>query len=114
MKAVYSLPGLAAEVADLPLGVSSQVYFCLTCGRRWADILVGGSTSWGIQPVPCVDHAPGGVTDWGLVPGSLICRLVSTNFVGKGGWASCVEYIPPALWARELEVHLKHFYKELE
>lgn len=87
-------------------GVDSIAYFCSTCGKVWGEIIAG--KVWHVQATPCRQHTPTGAFDWGEVPGSMLNAMLSKDFVGRWAWAACIESLPPALYLRELEVHINH------
>lgn len=94
----------------LPPAAASLAYFCSTCGEVWERLSAG--PTWQILTVPCAAHSPRGVMDWGAIPGSVVYHAVTTERTALWAQAACVEHLPPAIRRRELEVHLKYFYKE--
>lgn len=86
--------------------VDSLAYFCPVCGDIWARIVA--SHRWHILTWCCINHSPQGVAEWGRVSGSMLNVMNSKEFVGRWAWASCIEYLPPAILHRELMVHINH------
>ena len=103
--------GPLAAAGTVPAAAHSLVYVCTTCGKLWARINCERAL-WYVCSAPCELHTPIGVQDWLCVPGSLILPGVYV----ASDWCAAAkpEYLPPALWARELDVHLKHLQRKLE
>ncbi len=109
MNALYEVGGLSAP-STLPASAASVAYFCLTCGEVWARIRVAGA-SWRVRTTPCEAHAARGAAEMCSVPGSLVDQLVDERFFRLGDEATSLAALPPALRARELEVHLRYFLR---
>ena len=108
--ATYSIGGESLAQAAVPAGTASAAFFCPSCGERWANIHVPGAR-WRVEVASC-ETCPPCWLDGSRLPGSLVGALVSEDFFRL---ESSLEWLPPALWPRELEIHLKYFNsKELE
>ncbi len=113
MLATYEVAGLPPTSGDLPATACSLAYFCTTCGSVWARVTVA-SSPWRVTYTPCEAHEGVSALDFCSVPGSLIDQLVDRHSFRIGERVAAADYLPAALRGRELSVHLKYFYKELE
>lgn len=103
-------PALASSI-ESQFAPSSQIFICATCGEPWAKVFIEGQT-WRVTSAPCRQHSWQGVQDFERIPGSILSRLVSKDFVGSGDWGIVIEHLPPALLQRELSLYIEHFLKE--
>ena len=87
----------------------SQAYFCATCGEIWYRIWVEGGL-WMVHHAPCAAHRGELVMDYAAIPGSVLY----TSPVGSPSYAAHIDFAPPAVLRRELDVHLSWITKELE
>lgn len=98
--------GEAQVPADL-LGLppTSHAFFCSTCGEVWARIVSPAGPTYCHQ-IPCESHFPQFAAEGTQFPGSLLGVFISAKLAASMDWPRTLEYLPPAVLAREFQVHL--------
>ncbi len=79
----------------------ATAYFCPICGEVWARIAIDGQ-QYHVYSLPCIKHIP----KW---------EFTVYGSVWMDNERQLTDSFPPAVLARELDIHLKHgelFYKE--
>lgn len=81
----------------------SLAFFCSTCGKIWASILVQGSEScWEVYNRPCERHTPMmACEDHTHPPGSMVAYIPEASRVGSGSWAGTYDAMPFEVRKRE-------------
>lgn len=90
-----------------PVFINSIAYFCSSCGDIWGRAHVEGANLCEIADVVCEKHKPTSPANWRATPGSFLDPLLSTNYIGLGGWAKTIEVLPNEMLKREFLLSFK-------